>query len=106
MPRAIALAVLALLAQPGLAHVAPPAPRRLAKAVLAEKIRGGWAGKMIGVSCGAPTEFQSNGAINEREITWSPERVSNALGQDDLYADPRSTGTTVSIAAAVVYRAR
>ncbi len=26
-----------------------------------------------------------NGAINEREIAWSPERVSNALGQDDLY---------------------
>ena len=40
---------------------------------------------MIGVSYGAPTEFRSNGAINEGPITWSPERVSNALGQDDLY---------------------
>ena len=40
---------------------------------------------MIGVSYGAPTEFRSNGAINEGALTWSPERVSNALGQDDLY---------------------
>jgi hypothetical protein len=77
--------MLALLAQPGLAHVSAPAPRRMAKDVLADKIRGGWAGKMIGVSYGAPTEFRSNGAINEGAITWSPERVSNALGQDDLY---------------------
>jgi hypothetical protein len=83
--RLVALCMLALLAQPGLAHLSSPAPRRMAKDVLADRIRGGWAGKMIGVSFGAPTEFRSNGAINEGEITWSPERVSNALGQDDLY---------------------
>jgi hypothetical protein len=77
--------MLALLAQPGLGRVSPQAPRRMAKDVLADRIRGGWAGKMIGVSYGAPTEFRSNGAINEGAITWSPERVSNALGQDDLY---------------------
>ena len=59
--------------------------RTIATASLADKIRGGWAGKMIGVSYGAPTEFRSNGRINEGEISWSPERVSNALGQDDLY---------------------
>jgi hypothetical protein len=59
--------------------------RTLTKSALEDKIRGGWAGKMIGVSYGAPTEFRSNGRINEAEITWSPERVSNALGQDDLY---------------------
>ena len=85
MQRLVALSMLALLAQPGLAHVPAPAPRRMAKDVLADRIRGGWAGKMIGVSYGAPTEFRSNGAINEGAITWSPERVSNALGQDDLY---------------------
>ncbi len=59
--------------------------RTIATAALEDKIRGGWAGKMIGVSYGAPTEFRSNGRIFEGEITWSPERVSNALGQDDLY---------------------
>lgn len=53
--------------------------------MLEDKIKGGWAGKMFGVSYGAPTEFQSNGKINEKPITWSPERVDNALVQDDLY---------------------
>ncbi len=71
-----------------LAAMAPaqPAPTRpITRAALEDKIRGGWAGKMIGVSYGAPTEFQSNGRIFEGEIEWSPERVSNALRQDDLY---------------------
>lgn len=60
-------------------------PRRITKALLEDKIRGGWAGKMIGVSYGAPTEFHSNARINEAEIAWSPGQVSNALEQDDLY---------------------
>ena len=59
--------------------------RTISRGALEDKIRGGWVGKMIGVSYGAPTEFRSNGRINEGEITWSPERVSNALEQDDLY---------------------
>jgi hypothetical protein len=77
--------MLALLAPLGLAQIPAATPRTITKAVLEDRIRGGWAGKMIGVSYGAPTEFRSNGRINEGEITWSPERVSNALGQDDLY---------------------
>ena len=86
MRRLVAVSMLALLAQTGLARVpASTAPRRMAKAVLADRIRGGWAGKMIGVAYGAPTEFRSNGAIYEGALTWSPERVSNALEQDDLY---------------------
>ncbi len=62
-----------------------PATRTIALASLDDKIRGGWAGKMIGVSYGAPTEFRFNGRINDGELTWSPERVTNALRQDDLY---------------------
>ena len=31
--------------------------RRCSAAVLENKVRGGWAGQMIGVSFGAPTEF-------------------------------------------------
>ncbi len=55
---------------------------------LRDKIAGGWAGQMIGVSFGAPTEFRSNGKIIEGELPkWTPERVSNSLGQDDLYVD-------------------
>ena len=64
---------------------AKPTPRRIAREVLEDKIRGGWAGKMFGVSYGAPTEFRSNGKIDEGFLSWSPENVDNALGQDDLY---------------------
>jgi len=53
--------------------------RRLSQAVLKDKIRGGWAGQMIGVSFGAPTEFKSNGKIIEGELKWTPERISNAI---------------------------
>ena len=61
--------------------------RSLSRQVLEDKIRGGWAGQMIGVSFGAPTEFRSNGKINEGEIKWKPERVSNSIVQDDLYVE-------------------
>ena len=45
---------------------------RFDKAVLMDKIAGGWAGKMIGVAYGAPTEFQSLGKIIEDSICWEP----------------------------------
>ncbi len=61
--------------------------QHLSRAQLLDKIRGGWAGQMIGVSYGAPTEFHAMGKINEAELPWSPERVSNAIGQDDLYVE-------------------
>ena len=62
-------------------------PRRIMRQVLEDKIRGGWAGQMIGVSYGAPTEFRSNGKIIEGNLPWTPDRVSNAIDQDDLYVD-------------------
>ena len=62
--------------------------RELSRTTLHDKIAGGWAGQMIGVSFGAPTEFRSNGRINEGELPkWTPDRVSNSLEQDDLYVD-------------------
>jgi hypothetical protein len=61
--------------------------RRLSLQALADKIRGGWAGQMIGVSYGAPTEFQAQGKILEGELKWTPERVANAIHQDDLYVE-------------------
>ena len=65
---------------------ADPNTRTISQSVLEDKIRGGWAGKMIGVSFGAPTEFNSNGKINETELPpWKPERVENSIHQDDLY---------------------
>ena len=78
----VILTTISTLTENGLA--AQP-PRRISRAVLEDKIRGGWAGKMFGVSYGAPTEFRVMAKINEAELTWAPERVDNALDQDDLY---------------------
>lgn len=69
------------------AALAQPKMRSLSLTVLKDKIRGGWAGQMIGVSFGAPTEFRFNGKIIEGELKWSPERVSNSIDQDDLYVE-------------------
>jgi len=64
-----------------------PGPRHLTRAVLQDKIKGGWAGQMIGVSYGAPTEFRAQGKILEGELKWSPDRVENSIHQDDLYVE-------------------
>src|SRR6188474_1056557 len=62
--------------------------REISLADLHDRIAGGWAGQMIGVSFGAPTEFKSNGRINEGKLpAWTSDRVSNSLNQDDLYVD-------------------
>jgi hypothetical protein len=55
---------------------------------LRDKIEGGWAGQIIGVSYGAPTEFRARGKIIEGDLPpWTPDRVTNAIHQDDLYVD-------------------
>jgi hypothetical protein len=61
--------------------------RKISVPDLRDKIRGGWAGQMIGVSYGAPTEFRWLAKMIEGEIAWTPDRVSNSLEQDDLYVD-------------------
>ena len=53
--------------------------------VLRDKIAGGWAGKMVGVSYGAKSEFDARGATFEGALPWEPSMVDNALGQDDMY---------------------
>src|SRR6476646_7307830 len=67
------------------------ASHHISRAVVQDKIRGGWAGQMIGVSYGAPTEFRSNGKIVEGNLhnylDWSPKRLENAIDQDDLYVE-------------------
>jgi hypothetical protein len=55
---------------------------------LRDKIEGGWAGQMIGVSFGAPTEFRYREKIIEDALPeWKPDRITNSLNQDDLYVD-------------------
>jgi hypothetical protein len=64
-----------------------PKVQVLSRQALLDKIRGGWAGQMIGVSYGAPTEFRAQGKILEGDLPWAPDRVSNAIDQDDLYVE-------------------
>src|SRR5665648_594894 len=53
--------------------------------VLKDKIAGGWAGKMIGVTYGAPTEFRARGHIYDDSIKWKPSDIKGSISQDDLY---------------------
>jgi len=70
------------------ATAAGPGTREMSRAELRDRIEGAWAGQMIGVSYGAPTEFRAQGKILEGDLPkWTPARVSNSLGQDDLYVD-------------------
>jgi hypothetical protein len=57
--------------------------RTLSRDVLRDKIRGAWAGQMIGVAYGAPTEFKSLGKVNEGHIKSYP--LTNVVVQVDLY---------------------
>ena len=66
----------------------PSSERRISLSDLRDKIEGGWAGQMIGVSFGAPTEFRFREKINDGELPkWTIDSVANALDQDDLYVD-------------------
>jgi len=53
--------------------------------VLKDKIAGGWAGKMIGVTYGAPTEFHALGKTFDDSICWTPDDIRGSLCQDDIY---------------------
>jgi hypothetical protein len=81
-------AILFVLAAAVTAEAQNRAFREVAMAELRDKIAGGWAGQMIGVSFGAPTEFRAQGRILEEDLPpWTPDRVKNSLNQDDLYVD-------------------
>lgn len=59
--------------------------RTISPEVLKDKIAGGWAGKMIGVTYGAPTEFKAQGKTYDDSITWKPSDIAYSKWQDDLY---------------------
>lgn len=76
--------------------LAQPAARevRLSKAVLRDKIRGGWAAQTIGVTFGGPTEFRYNGTFigDATPIAWYAgylrETYERSPGlYDDVYVD-------------------
>jgi inosine-uridine nucleoside N-ribohydrolase len=59
--------------------------RSIKPEVLKDKIAGGWAGKMIGVTYGAPTEFRAQGKLYTDSIKWKPADVKGSIWQDDIY---------------------
>jgi len=63
------------------------ATRTLSMADFEDKVRGAWAGQMIGVTYGAPTEFRARGKTYDAPREWKPEELAGALDQDDLYVE-------------------
>lgn len=91
------LAVALLSATP--AAVLPkkgPAPKSItmSKAAIQDKIKGGWAGQLIGCTFGGPTEFQFNGTMlnDYQPIPWydgymKHTMLNNPGLYDDIYMD-------------------
>src|SRR3954470_20598698 len=66
----------------------------ITRASLQDKIKGGWAGQVIGVTFGGPTEFRFNGTmINDyQKIDWYDGYIKKTMTEnpglyDDLYMD-------------------
>ena len=62
-----------------------PAVRTISRDMLKDKIAGGWAGKILGVTYGAPTEFRALSHTFDDLISWTAKDAIGALTQDDLY---------------------
>ncbi|MDP4276016.1 MAG: ADP-ribosylglycohydrolase family protein [Bacteroidota bacterium] len=75
--------ILALVILSG--NVAAESFRTISSDKLKDKIAGGWAGKMIGVTYGAPTEFRAMNRIFEDSIHWTPKDIKGSMWQDDVY---------------------
>lgn len=63
----------------------PADTRTISTETLKDKIAGGWAGKMIGVTYGAPTEFRAQSKIYKDSIKWKPTDIKGSMWQDDIY---------------------
>jgi hypothetical protein len=88
MAASLAVAAVSVASSGGARGQAPEdGSRRLSTRELEDRIRGGWAGQMIGVSYGEPTEFRYLGKTIEGNIDWKPELVERAIRQDDLYVE-------------------
>lgn len=72
-----------------------PSKVTMSRETLMDKIKGGWAGQVIGCTYGGPTEFVYRGRMigDEKEIPWSdPDYVANTMKRiptlyDDVYMD-------------------
>ncbi len=59
--------------------------KKITQAELKDKIKGAWAGKMIGVMHGIGMEFHAVGEIFMDSILWTPQMIEGSLGEDDIY---------------------
>jgi len=82
---AILLLVTGCLAAPIVTIPKDSAKKDISMDVLRDKIRGGWAGQMVGVSYGANTEFRALGTTYS--LPFKSEPIENAIMQDDLYVE-------------------
>ena len=57
----------------------------ISKEVMEDKVKGAWAGKMIGVMYGRPMEFTATSGMYLDSIHWKPENLQAALMEDDIY---------------------
>lgn len=70
-----------------------PAEVRMSKEVLQDKIRGAWAGQIIGCTYGGPTEFKYATTINDKvDIPWNEHIIKGWFDRtpglyDDVYMD-------------------
>lgn len=77
---------LALLAMSGiLASCEQATYVEISKPEMENKVKGAWAGKMIGVMYGRPMEFQCTNGMYTDTIAWTPKNVEAALLEDDIY---------------------
>ena len=82
---ALLLSIVMLITSCGSSGTKESDSKTIDKSLLRDKIAGGWAGKIIGVTYGAPTEFKAQGKTYEDPITWKPADVRGSLWQDDIY---------------------
>ena len=83
-------------------HAAQPSSKKLPRQItmskekLMDKIKGAWAGQVLGCTYGGPTEFQYRGHMigDDRHIPWGEDidQVANMLNRvptlyDDVYMD-------------------
>ncbi|MCL5097310.1 MAG: ADP-ribosylglycohydrolase family protein [Candidatus Omnitrophica bacterium] len=85
IPFLLEAVLITLVAGPVIAQPDAPASRHLSRAVLRDKIRGGWAAKMAGAAYGTPDEFRAQGKIMDFTPSWKPDQAAMSINNDDLY---------------------
>jgi len=83
--KALLLALVISILAAGIAQAAQY--RQISVEDYIDKMKGGWAGQMIGVAYGAKSEFKACGKTYDEPLPWKPDMVSNAIHQDDIYVE-------------------